>query len=439
MATFNKLPVHQSVSVLWSIGQLLFLGVFTAVSKIFPKLILIIAMASLVFATVHDSRASSVESTFHPNVFVAQSYTDNFNLSNDPTRVWSTAFTGSSRWLTNSEYWNTELKGNYHGARYFDKPELDKDEGFADIAAGYLTEYGIWELNGRYSVDQPSSSQLEAGSQVFDRVTRTNWRIGPAWSYRFSEKETLQLNYQYSQTAYSDDEQSPRSDFFSHFALVGLNHALSETSSISTQASYSRFVNDGLSFESDQFVLQTGIDHAFSDSFDVSLAGGGILLLSKFVTQRCIVFFQSTCLAIVGEEDRSSQTGYVLNFSANKRFEYSDLSGTFSHNLSPTVDGGQVQRRELEIKLRQRLTEVLTATFAARASETETLESTLSESGRLNYSGDANLEWQLSRGWYLIGRYRYDRQKRENDREASERNTLSLSIRYQWQPFALTR
>lgn len=384
---------------------------------------------------VHDAVA---DWSMEPSFGVGQEYNDNFNINPDPLEVWVTNFTGGIRSTLQTEQIRTEIFGEYRGFRYLNERDLDANDGTLKLTSSYVTEYSRLDLTGDVILDHPSSSQIQAGNQVFDRIERLRWSITPTWTWVPNEYSTLQMNYRYNSVSYDDDPniRTSRSDFFSHSATTSYTYSLEEYTSIFGNLSFVETVNDDLQFKSDQVSLQIGIDHSFSENFNVSLSGGGVLLLSESEIQRLVPNFSTLRFEVVSEKVSSSVSGYIMSVSARKKFAYASLAAQYGRNLAPTINGGQVSQDIVSLSANQQISDHLGINVNLGASKSKSIQSTLSQSDRTQAFADISLSWKFDENWQLGGGYKYRWLGREGTASA-DRNSIYLNFKYNGSPLFL--
>ena len=365
-------------------------------------------------------------------------YTDNFNLRPTPLKVWNSRLSTKIDTNYQQENWGLNLNGEYRGSRYISHSNLDQNEAFGNLLGRYATEYTQWDLAGGASLDQPSSSQLQAGNQVFNRIDRFIWYIAPALTWQMSEHTSLRANYRYNNTSYDQNDlinNNNRTGFFTHNGSLFLNHQTTEYTQLFSQASLVQTVNSTLGFKTQQYSLVLGFQHAFSESFDFTLSGGGLVLNSEIQSQGFGLNPVTGQLGVVPNTLKSEVTGYLLSLSVNKRFEQTSLGLSFDRNLSPTINGGQLEKNGFEFYINHRIKEYLTGSIQLSGSENTTIQSTVSQPGQTNFSSRISLNWQFDEDWSLIGGYTYRWREIQNSRFGpADANTVYFSIRYVSKP-----
>lgn len=392
------------------------------------QLLLLLVAALLTLLPVRVCAELSIT----PSFTLGQEYNDNFNLTADPVPVWrSFANAGIDTHYLEDE-WEMSLNGQYRGSRYLNEPDLDADDGYLTYLGRFSTEYTQWTVSAGATLDHPSSSQLQAGAQVFDRIERLIWNVNPSFVWNIDEVSRLTSGYGYNNTSYADNpnRRSTQSDFFTHSGFVQYSRSLSERLQIYMQGQYIRTVNDELRFSTDQYILRAGFDYAFSETLNISAGGGGLKLYSTAQVQRLVPNFTTFQFDRVEETRTSDQVGYILNFSIDKRLETGRLQASFNRNLAPTAGGGQLELNALQFNGRKNLTDTLDLLATIDLSNTRQIAGTVSQLGRNRVNASLRMDWEFAENWFLEGGYTHNLQKIETRSAITHRNRVFISVSY---------
>ena len=382
------------------------------------------------------TNSAAADWTWQPFVQAGFEYNDNFNLTPIPLEVWRSYFSG--RLLSNyrQEQWRINFDGTYRGSRYIDHDEIDQDEGFVNLFGDYSGEYSSWELVANIRRDQPASSQLQAGTQVFNRIDRFVWNLGPAWNWNLTERSRLRLGYVYSNTSYSQAPtvRTSLSDYYTHTGSALLTHQLYEATQVFGQWYFIESVNDSLGFKSDQYSLSVGVQHSFSDTLQFTASGGGLLLDTELQTFGLVFDPARSVFLVVPSTVVNTQTGYIFSLSLTKTFENASLYGSFDRNLSPTVNGGQVELYRLRVNAEHRITEQLSAHLDIYGSKSSFVQGTVSQTGQFRFNAKASLRWKFDQNWNFDCGYLYGYREVDGSNSSANRNSVFVSLNYEWDP-----
>lgn len=427
--------------------------------------------------------AAGVEWTLTPTAELRQNYTDNFNLTDfDALDVWSTQISGglksnyqSDRWVVGTDlrylheqFWGDDNNGNSNTS-------LNRDDAEVSLASTYnISQYWQFDLNGSYRRDQPRSSQIDTEAfqteQVFDRITRLTGTINPGLTWHITERTELGIIYEFIDVSYSDVENlqtqtvfpqsgaeilntSGQTDFFRHVGALTLTHQLAEPTSIIASAGYNRTVNDEQRTENDQYILSVGIDHSFSDTFSAAVTAGGIWLnsdspevleseLAVDVAGNPVIdddtgIQQTIAGRSADRTDSDSELGYLVNLALRKKFEYSEFTGSYSHNFNPTSTGGILEEDRVTLNLRHDWTEYFSSTANLFGSVNSRIGNGRAaiENGRKSAAARLELAWRFAENLFLAGGYRYRWQNQDSRDGRDSSNDVFVSVRYDWDPY----
>ena len=341
--------------------------------------------------------------------------------------VWRTAFAAGIDSEYRTERGGLIFNGEYRGSRYVDNTDLNQDEGFVNFLFDYSSELNLWELDAGVNLKQPSSSQLEAGNQVFNIITLRRWHITPTWNREINDYNDLTLEYSYEDTAYDDIPTITTrfSDYYKHIASATLAHHFTEYTDLLGIGTYTGITNGSLRFNSDQYSLQATATHEVSDSLKIYFAAGAVWLVSKPGSN------------LIRSATRNTHTNFIFDVKIEKEFEYTSLTAEYERYLQTTVSGGYVVRNQISARLKQKISDQLTGAIRLRAFQSDRIKNTLSQNGRQNFSARIELTWEFLENWFLNGGYHYAWQDFDNASTAGpgEQNTVFLSVQYEMLPY----
>lgn len=372
--------------------------------------------------------ATASEWQVSPSFFAGVEYLDNFNLNTTTQlEVWRSVFSGGIESEYRTGRGGIVFDGRYRGSRYITNDNLNQDEGLVNFLFDYSGEVDLWELDAGVKLEQPSSSQLEAGNQIFDIISRRRWHVTPSWTRELNEYNDLKLSYSYENTVF-DDIPTPTtffSDYFYHLASATFTHHFSDYTDLLGIGSYSRTTNDSLQFSSDRYSIEAGVAHKASETLNFYFTAGANWLVSKP---------DST---LVGNVTRNTNVDYVLSFKAEKQLENTSLTLGYDRYLAPSFGGGYVIRNQISTLLRQQFSDHLTGLIVLRANQSDTIRNTLSRNGQQNVSAKIELTWEFLENWLLKGGYQYAWQDINSFSTAGpgKQNTVFLSVRYELSPY----
>jgi len=359
-------------------------------------------------------------------MYAGMEYRDNFNLTGTPLEIWRGVFSGAVESDYRTDRGGVLFNGRYRGSRYISNTDLNQDEGFVNVLADYADQLNLWELDAGIALEQPSSSQLQAGNQIFNIITRNRWHVTPTWTRELSDYNEIKLGYTYQDTSYDDIPTLTTrfSDYFKHLVSATYTQHLTEYSDVLVIGTYTKTNNESLRFNSDQYIIQAAFDHQFSDTLNFYFAAGGVWLVSH----------PGSNLA-PNATRKNTNADFVIRLNLEKKFTYTRLSLGYDRYMEPSVSGGYLMRNQITAQAQQEISEQLTGLIRIRAFQSDQIQGTLSQSGRQQFSGRIELSWEILENLFLNGGYQYAWQDLSNAATGpGKQNTVFLTLRYEMSP-----
>lgn len=384
-------------------------------------------IAIVVVCLFWNPSVNAKEWTITPSAYAGMEYRDNFNLTDTPLEVWRGVFSGAIESDYRTDQGGILFNGRYRGSRYISNTNLNQDEGFINLFGDYTSELNLWEIDAGIALEQPSSSQLEAGNQIFNIISRNRWHIAPSWTRELNAYNDVKLGYKYEDTSYEDIPTITTrfSDYFKHIASTTLTHHFSEYTDLSTIGTYTKTTNDSLRFNSDEYMVQAAVDHKFSDTFNFYFAAGGVWLVSHPGSN-----------LVVNSTSQDTNADFVISLKLEKNFTYTNLSLGYDRYRRPSVSGGYVMRNEIVGRARHEITERLTGLVRLKTFQSDRVNNTLSQIGRQQFSSRFELSWEFLENWYLNGGYQYAWQDLDSLATGpGEQHTVFLTLHYEMSPY----
>lgn len=267
---------------------------------------------------------------------------------------------------------------------------LDRDEQLLDLTAGWKGERLSWRGNAVAARDTTLTSELGVTglTQLNQRHEGYNVSLGPAW--QASERLLIASSAGWQLSRYPDPETTLR-DY--RYGTVGVSavYALSDRASLSLVGSTGRYSTESAVRDTRNASVSLEAQYAWSERWIVSVGAGPSWV----------------------EAGRSSEHGYVYNFSLARRMERGALSVSASRQQSPSGFGLLTEADEagldFTLQVSERLTGSATAGFVRRKDALPELRLNLQEL-RYRHAG-LHLNWTLNPHWQLSGGLSHKRQK----------------------------
>ena len=234
------------------------------------------------------------------------------------------------------------------------------------------------------------------------------------------ESEVSQLNHVTAELSYfnaSYDKFIPNT-FVAYRTLVGALgwvHDLTQRTSWTVRAVYSRFEPDGTTGSNKSAGLEAYWNERVSDTAHAYVRVAG----------------QRTQFDQVPAGQASHATSYSGGAGMDWAFQVTQVYLDLTRTVQPVSSGNTVERNQLLGRVTRDLTPLLIGYVGGRAFKDSTLERGLTYSDRTYGVGTIGFEWRFSRAWTLAGQYNYSRQKFAIDAEAATSNAATLSFVYE--------
>ena len=241
---------------------------------------------------------------------------------------------------------------------------------------------------------------------------RKNLLIEPDWSYRMSESYSLGLNYRYRKRDYSDEADTGLVEFNANAYVLALKKILDEKNVISYVLRFSEY-DPANNTKTEDTSIGLTYKHYFSKLSDIIL--------------------------VAGLRDTDSPTGKsdgsVYKITFNTRAEISRFNVELSKDLAGSGSGSVVEKVQVDVKYRQRLTQLTSLSIRARAFDNESIGNNTSADRRY-LSIEPKLRLNLSRNFNVGFSYRYRKQKYDNNDQSADSNAVFLGVVYSFDKWA---
>jgi len=324
---------------------------------------------------------------------------------------------------------NVSLDTRLEFNQYTNSDALDQNNQFFNIASHYSTERNTWTLDGYYHLDSTVTSELEDTGLVQNNFRVDRWSALPSWEHAFTEKTSGRIGYRYLDVDY---EQAALLNGLFDFDSQNLDGTIAHQWTPKTDVFVTAYglMQDvsQISRENDSYGGTAGFGYNFSETFRVTLAAGAFIAKQKNT--------------LGGLSIESTDSGGLFNASLEKQFELSTIAVTASQFVTPTGRGELELRRRLTVFLDHRLTPTITLSLPATIFTSDPAagftDFDIFGSDRTYYQVRPGIRWQISRGWFLDGSYRYIRNERKGT-TAVDSNAVFATLAYHWPTLSTAR
>jgi hypothetical protein len=278
---------------------------------------------------------------------------------------------------------------------------------------------------------QPTTDGLSSAGRRRDSAS-----IVPSWQRALGERLALNVDASLSSVDYDQAPGGALVNYDYASAAAALVWTLSARTSTRLSASASSFRTDPFRSDSDTVSLQAGLQHAPTERWTLSAAGGPSRTKSRFAAnaQLCPVepiFCELgfVPIVIVPTEVRDMLSGNVWNASAiYAAGERSSLSLQGARSLQPSGGASLVVREQASASFAHAFGDRLSLSASLRWSREVTVLAASRPQTRTRFA-ELGLAWRLDEPWTLEARA-FWQEADTGGRGAADSSTLSLGLRY---------
>jgi hypothetical protein len=457
-------------------------GLVSAALKPVPRIFLTLPL------TMWSLASPAAEWSVTPKASATTVYDDNLRLDSGPhDSVFGAILELSAEMAVATEVSTVNLAPRVRLERYTEdhtgsgkderEIDLDNEQFYLDFSGKHRIERTILQLRGNFTRDTTLTSEREpvdpsqGGTAVTgfiqDRKVRQSFDVNPSVAYEMSEKNTIQVGAGYRDVSYSDAENTGLADFTYKSANLSDTHMLTEYDQLMGSVFVSQQESEGFpeidrqlislnpliiaelsqtSTQTDSLGGQLQYTHWFSDTLKGSI-GAGVITSDMEIVQN---FLDAARNPIANPRiDEDSDTGFLFNASAEKKFEQTTVTGSFARSVNPSGFGGQNSQDDLFLsalhQISPRLDGGLNFRYLRTEAQSKAFNNLQNQSGR-NLSRDylsinTRLAYRLTEFWSLSAAYTYSSQDVDTQPEAisADSNGLLFSINYDGQKRAIAR
>ena len=346
-----------------------------------------------------------------------------------------------------SEIFDVFFKGKLDVKKYFSDLDLDSEDFFLDLSAKYdLDKKNSFGFSAGYNQESTLTAELDITGLTQENVPRTSWSVSPDWIHNLSETKYIQVNYTHTDTSYEESTTTRFSYFTYDSVSLSFYHQWNDNLLNFITTGWSRFSVPVSKSETDQYIVNAGLDYNISETWTASLMGGVRFTLTEQSPNSVEVITNSGEISVFDQPAFSdSQTGLVFSFGTKKQFETGNIGASYSRSTDPTGDGRLRTIDRFKADFLHKITQQLHFILNGGISITKSTADDNAGSDRTYYTVTPTIRWQFDRQLSLSGGYRYRRQEREqsitensttnNSQDTGESHSIFITLKYQWDPF----
>lgn len=301
------------------------------------------------------------------------------------------------------------------------------EEGVQFNGEQKTSERGTLGLDGEYRHDalfETVTANVERGTgNVRDtdvglstnaRVRRNYRVLQPWWNWLLSERSSMRLSYRLTDSSFSNDQGTGLVNYKEHLFSAGYARYLNPRDELTLTANAAGYRPEAGAGNNDADTLQllAGVRRAFSETLRGAFSAGA----------------SRTTTALPTGDARSS--GLVTTASLRQQSELSALEGVISRDVTPSGIGAAQRTDQFRLWWSRRLSQETEFILEAQLFRNRDLEGVNRANDRRYYDVSPQLRWQWLENVYVVGSYRYRRQKYDVQTESAASNAVFLGLSY---------
>jgi outer membrane protein assembly factor BamA len=386
----------------------------------------LIFYVSLFHSPINYAAEWSIDAQLDQNL----SYVDNVRMSIIPEGSIKYVLTPVINFRYATETASLQLSSSYGQQNYLNIKGLDSSLQNYSLNSSYLTSRANWGLAANVNVAPSRNTAVQDSGNFASNAQKITESITPSLSYQFTERDSLNLSINYTQTDYSTADLSGNQ---SQSMNVGWQKQWTPRYSNGLNLSYS-------SVHFDNTATTTGVNqNSQTDSYSLNLAT--TYLYSEIWRVNASLGGRFT--QALSAASTTWSAGFLLNASLNYTGEKLSAQLNVNRSLMPSSSGQLQEQTGVNLTLNYPYTEKLSAVLSTSYQQSNTTANQ-QQSQRNNLMLQPTINWQFSPDWKLSAYYQYTYQTNstQSDDQLNQQvnaNVFTLSIHYNGQGWRISR
>ena len=379
--------------------------------------------------------AVATDYQFNPRVELAGGYDDNANLAAaGGNKIGASDAMADARvdLVARESNWQWRLTPEVRGTWYPSHTDLDSNGEFLYLNGQRSGARYTLNLDGYGSSQSLLPSYLptanlgtglgipEPGTTL---VVPTSIRqnlgyLSPSYTFEMTERRSLELNLNYTDTSYSHEFQGSYVDYQNVAGSVGLVLRATPTGSLTLRAT-------GADFRPD-------FDRT-TDTYGAEVQWDGKLSPTKQYYLRVGAERTDFSGSVASTPASSGSTNWSGGVGTQWTYTLTEIFLDATRNVAPTAQGYAVNQNQLRLRVARRFTPRLAGFLGVRTIYEELLPGTVVPNARAqhyNY-GTTGFEWRLERQFSVIGAYEFTDYHYGGPPVSGQANSIRVSIVYE--------
>ena len=380
-----------------------------------------------------DSGVFAADWQIDPYMKATTNFDDNIRFNNINPKGSTVGILDLGLDLTNeSEVVKTTLSPHFRYSGYASDSDLNNDAQFLDFSTRSDGERSTPSLEVSLMRDS-ALDQLgdDTSSTNIDRVLvnkqRNRWRVKPAWSYRFTAIDALDLSLEVDSISYDDAAGTGLVDYVNQVANLSYVRSISEIKDIIFRLSQTQYESDP---NGAVYTDGTAKEDVSADTVGVELG-----ITNEFTERTKGSLFIGSENTDTSEQSLgdSKHSGLTVKAIIDHKTEADTANVTLSSGVVPSTDGIVRDQDSLRIHFDRIVNVKLGWGINALLQKSQSINEGAVED--LNYYYlEPSVSWFLTKSWKLAGTYRFSLREFDQNGGEADRNELGLSIEYRRPP-----
>ena len=397
--------------------------------KGFNVYMLVLAVAGL------DSSVFAAEWQVDPFMKVTARFDDNvrFSILDAKSSTVGVVELGAD-FKNESEIVKTELSPRIQYSGYASDSDLTNDAQFLDFSTRSVGERSTPSLDINLSRD--SALDNIVSSSVLVNEQRNRWVVTPAWRYRFTEQDALDLSLKVDSLSYEDAVGTSLVDYVNQTAQLSYIRSFTEINDFEVRLSQTEYESDP------NGAVNSDVDKTPKEKVSADTTGVEIGITNEFSKRTKGSFYiggEST--EVLGSANGgvsrdlgpTKNTGLTLKAVLDHETEADKGSITLFSGVVPSPDGIIRDQDSLQVHFERLMNVKFGWGVDVLLQRSESIDRKVVED--LNYYNfEPSLTWNLTQAWKLVGTYAVSLREFDQSSGEADRNELGLSIEYRRPP-----
>ncbi len=334
-----------------------------------------------------------------------------------------------------SDVVKTELSPRIQYSGYASDGDLSNDAQFLDFSTRSAGERSTPSLDINLSRDSALDNIADAGvGSVLVNEQRNRWVVRPAWHYRVTEQDALDLSLKVDSLSYKDAAGTSLVDYVNQTAELSYIRSFTEINDFEIRFSQVEYESDpNGAINSDKTPKEkvsadtTGVEIGITNEFTKRTKG------SFYIGGESTEVLGSADGDVSRDLGPTKNTGLTLKAVLDHETEADKGSITLFSGVVPSADGIIRDQDSLQVHFERLMNVKFGWGVDVLLQRSESIDRDVVED--LNYYYfEPSLTWNLTQAWKLVGTYTTSLREFDQNSGEADRNELGLSIEYRRPP-----